>query len=320
MGILYLVRHGQANSGGLHTDNVAEGEMEATYDQLTELGHEQARVTGRALAERIGSGSSSGSGSGSGSGERPIILSGPLGRQLSTAGEIYAEMVAAGLDPQPVETVEEWREFSSDAVLAPYFRAHPGELAQIRRAYAAARTGHASQGSGQDPGQGSGQVAGGMKEHNRLLGQAVDAALRQWRSTPGFASFAAQVRQGFSDATFLAAQHGSVVVVTSAGPISMCAAALIGADWTHMINNIFTSSVSVFSTRGAAASGPAAGAAADTAGTDTAADTAAGTDAAADTAGTDTVADTAAQLLSFNEHAHLDYPDPSGARRLRRYR
>ncbi|MGJ4082791.1 histidine phosphatase family protein [Corynebacterium macclintockiae] len=308
MGILYLVRHGQANSGGLHTDNVAEGEMEATYDQLTELGHEQARVTGRALAERIGSGS----GSGSCSGERPIILSGPLGRQLSTAGEIYAEMVAAGLDPQPVETVEEWREFSSDAVLAPYFRAYPGELAQIRRAYAAARTGHA--------GQGSGQVAGGMKEHNRLLGQAVDAALRQWRSTPGFASFAAQVRQGFSDATFLAAQHGSVVVVTSAGPISMCAAALIGADWTHMINNIFTSSVSVFSTRGAAASGPAAGAAADTAGTDTAADTAAGTDAAADTAGTDTVADTAAQLLSFNEHAHLDYPDPSGARRLRRYR
>lgn len=311
MGILYLVRHGQANSGGLHTDNVAEGEMEATYDQLTELGHEQARVTGRALAERIGSGS----GSGSCSGERPIILSGPLGRQLSTAGEIYAEMVAAGLDPQPVETVEEWREFSSDAVLAPYFRAHPGELAQIRRAYAAARTGHAGQGSEQESGQGSGQVAGGMKEHNRLLGQAIDAALREWRSTPGFASFAAQVRQGFSDATLLAAQHGSVVVVTSAGPISMCAAALIGADWTHMINNIFTSSVSVFSTRGAAASGAAAGAAADTAGTDTA-----GIDTAADTAGTDTVADTAAQLLSFNEHAHLDYPDSSGARRLRRYR
>lgn len=301
MGILYLVRHGQANSGGLHTDNVAEGEMEATYDQLTELGHEQARVTGRALAERIGSGSGSGSGSGRCSGERPIILSGPLGRQLSTAGEIHAEMVAAGLDPQPVETVEEWREFSSDAVLAPYFRAHPDELAQIRRAYAAARTGHASQGSGQGPEQGSGQVAGGMKEHNRLLGQAIDAALREWRSTPGFASFAAQVRQGFSDATLLAAQHGSVVVVTSAGPISMCAAALIGADWTHMINNIFTSSVSVFSTRGAAASGAAAG-------------------AATDTAGTDTAADTAAQLLSFNEHAHLDYPDPSGARRLRRYR
>ncbi len=301
MGILYLVRHGQANSGGLHTDNVAEGEMEATYDQLTELGHEQARVTGRALAERIGSGSGSGSGSGRCSGERPIILSGPLGRQLSTAGEIHAEMVAAGLDPQPVETVEEWREFSSDAVLAPYFRAHPDELAQIRRAYAAARTGHASQGSGQGPEQGSGQVAGGMKEHNRLLGQAIDAALREWRSTPGFASFAAQVRQGFSDATLLAAQHGSVVVVTSAGPISMSAAELIGADWTHMINNIFTSSVSVFSTRSAAASGPAAG-------------------AATDTAGTDTAADTAAQLLSFNEHAHLDYPDPSGARRLRRYR
>lgn len=182
MGILYLVRHGQANSGGLHTGDVAEGEMEATYDQLTELGHEQARVTGRALAERIGSGSCSG--------ERPIILSGPLGRQLSTAGEIHAEMVAAGLDPQPVETVEEWREFSSDAVLAPYFRAHPDELAQIRSAYATARAGHAGQGSE----QGLGQVAGGMKEHNRLLGQAIDAALREWRSTPGFASFAAQVR------------------------------------------------------------------------------------------------------------------------------
>ena len=42
MGILYLVRHGQANSGGLHTSDAADGAMEETYDRLTPLGHEQA--------------------------------------------------------------------------------------------------------------------------------------------------------------------------------------------------------------------------------------------------------------------------------------
>lgn len=259
MGILYLVRHGQANSGGLHTSDVADGAMEETYDRLTPLGHEQAAATGRSLAVRIG-----GVGGGARSGAaRPVVLSGPLGRQLSTAEGVHAELEAAGLEPQNIRTVEQWREFSSDDVLAPYFRAHPDKLAEIRRAYEAAR-----------------DNPRGMKEHNRLLGRAIDAALREWRSTPAFDSFTAQVRQGFSDATSLAAGDQPVVVVTSGGPISMCAAELIGADWTRLINNIFTASVSVFSVRSAGK----------------------------------------AQLLSFNEHAHLDIPDASGSRPLRRYR
>lgn len=274
MGILYLVRHGQANSGGLHTSDVADGAMEETYDRLTPLGHEQAAATGRSLAARIGgagrgargSAAQEGAARESATGEwaaRPVVLSGPLGRQLSTAEGVRAELEAAGLEPQDIRTVEQWREFSSDDVLAPYFRAHPDKLAEIRRAYEAAC-----------------DTPGGMKEHNRLLGRAIDAALREWRSTPAFDSFAAQVRQGFLDATSLAAGDQPVVVVTSGGPISICAAELIGADWTRLINNIFTASVSVFSVRSVGK----------------------------------------AQLLSFNEHAHLDIPDASGSRPLRRYR
>lgn len=280
MGILYLVRHGQANSGGLHTSDVADGAMEETYDRLTPLGHEQAAATGRSLAARIGgagrgaaeegaarvSAAREGAAQESAAGEsaaQPVVLSGPLGRQLSTAESVHAELEAAGLEPQAIRMVEQWREFSSDDVLAPYFRAHPDNLAEIRRAYETAR-----------------DNPRGMKEHNRLLGRAIDAALREWRSTPAFDAFSAQVRQGFSDATSLAAGGQPVVVVTSGGPISMCAAELIGADWTRLINNIFTASVSVFSVRSAGK----------------------------------------AQLLSFNEHAHLDIPDASGSRPLRRYR
>lgn len=269
MGILYLVRHGQANSGGLHTSDVADGAMEETYDRLTPLGHEQAAATGRSLVARIGGGGGgarAGAAQESAAGEsaaQPVVLSGPLGRQLGTAEGVHAELEAAGLEPQGIRTVEQWREFSSDDVLAPYFRAHPDKLAEIRQAYEAAR-----------------DTPRGMKEHNRLLGRAIDAALREWRSTPAFDAFSAQVMQGFSDATSLAAGDQPVVVVTSGGPISMCAAELIGADWTRLINNIFTASVSVFSVRSAGK----------------------------------------AQLLSFNEHAHLDIPDASGSRPLRRYR
>lgn len=255
MGILYLVRHGQANSGGLHTSDVADGAMEETYDRLTPLGHEQAAATGRSLAARIGGAGESAA--------RPVVLSGPLGRQLSTAQGIHTELEAAGLEPQGIRMAEQWREFSSDDVLAPYFRAHPDKLAEIRRAYKAAR-----------------DNPRGMKEHNRLLGRAIDTALREWCLTPAFDSFAEQVKHGFSDATSLAAGDQPVVVVTSGGPISMCAAELIGADWMRLINNIFTASVSVFSVRSAGK----------------------------------------AQLLSFNEHAHLDIPDKAGSRPLRRYR
>ena len=252
MGILYLVRHGQANSSGLHTSNVADGAMESTYDQLTSLGYEQAAATGRSLASRI-------------SAPHPLVLSGPLGRQLNTAQSIHKELTSAGLKPEAVDTVEQWREFNSDEVLAPYLRTHPEVLAEIRQAYAIARD------------EGTPQA---KKEHNRLLGRAIDTALQQWRSGSGFEGFAEQVKQGFSNAVSLSSEHESVVVVTSGGPISLCTAELIGADWTRLINNLFTASVSVFSVRSAGK----------------------------------------AQLLSFNEHAHLDLPDASGKRPLRHYR
>ena len=88
MGILYLVRHGQANSGGLHTSDVADGAMEETYDRLTPLGHEQAAATGRSLAARIGGvggGARSGAVQESAAGEgaaRPVVLSGPPERMM----------------------------------------------------------------------------------------------------------------------------------------------------------------------------------------------------------------------------------------------
>ena len=106
MGAIYLVRHGQASFSG------------ADYDDLSPLGHEQARVLGEALGAR---------------GIRPdLVLSGRLRRHRQTA---TACLGAMGLEPTWEEDAG-WDEYDHNEVLGgvdPRFRnqaAVAAELAQ----------------------------------------------------------------------------------------------------------------------------------------------------------------------------------------------
>lgn len=74
MGVIYLVRHGQA------------GVDENGYGSLTELGRRQARNVGRALAARAG--------------KVDFTVSGNLARQLETIEEIVAQF-PSGAAPEP---------------------------------------------------------------------------------------------------------------------------------------------------------------------------------------------------------------------------
>lgn len=85
--MLLLVRHGQASFGA------------ANYDALSEVGHEQARVLGRALADR---------------GVKPAkVLRGAMVRHRETAEGLLEGL---GLDV-PVEVDEGWDEFDFHHVI-----------------------------------------------------------------------------------------------------------------------------------------------------------------------------------------------------------
>ncbi|TWE13288.1 broad specificity phosphatase PhoE [Rudaeicoccus suwonensis] len=92
MGLIYLVRHGQASFGA------------DDYDVLSPLGHEQARVTGAALAAR---------------GIQPDrVVSGSLRRQQAS---LAALADAAGWSPDTVID-SDWNEFDHRAVVASHLR------------------------------------------------------------------------------------------------------------------------------------------------------------------------------------------------------
>jgi broad specificity phosphatase PhoE len=83
MGVIYLVRHGQA------------GHDENGYGSLTDLGREQARNVGRHLARRTGSLS--------------FAASGNLARQLETVQEIVGQF-EPGAAPEPIVNAG-WNEY-----------------------------------------------------------------------------------------------------------------------------------------------------------------------------------------------------------------
>ncbi|HEY9311549.1 histidine phosphatase family protein [Williamsia sp.] len=84
MGVIYLVRHGQA------------GVDENGYGSLTELGRRQARNVGRTLAARAG--------------KVDFTVSGSLARQLETIEEIVAQF-PDGAAPAPVVNAG-WNEYN----------------------------------------------------------------------------------------------------------------------------------------------------------------------------------------------------------------
>ncbi|MCW2667437.1 MAG: phosphoglycerate mutase [Frankiales bacterium] len=89
MGLLLLVRHGQASFG---TDD---------YDRLSTLGFEQARQLGVRLAGQLDASTR--------------IVAGGLRRQQETARSL---LEGAGLDPSAVRTDPRWNEYDADDLVA----------------------------------------------------------------------------------------------------------------------------------------------------------------------------------------------------------
>jgi broad specificity phosphatase PhoE len=164
MGAIHLVRHGQATG------------LEGAYDELSELGREQARAVGAELVRR---------------GVRPArVITGALARQRQTA----AEMGLTGTDVDAG-----WDEYDHLALLGAL---PPETTADIGR----------------------------MPDPARAVQEVLDAALARWVGAADdsypetWPAFRSRVRDALADID----GTGTTVVVTSAGPISAVAAALLG--------------------------------------------------------------------------------------------
>ncbi|MEJ6549989.1 histidine phosphatase family protein [Corynebacterium sp. USCH3] len=266
MAFLYLVRHGQAGERMLTGDGRQDAYgVERAYDVLSDRGHRQAAATGRSLARRQSPGAT------------VPVLCGPLHRQRDTAAHVAEELGASAVPVAPVVPVvdEAWREFDTDAVVAPWLAAHPEVAERMRQAEAAGRT----------------AAVGDRRALAALTGTMLEDAMAWWVDRPDFADFRTRVLGGLGTAARAAREDGTVVVVTSAGVIALCVVETCGLPvqaWPGIAGRLFTASVSLFRV-------------------------------GEDDGDTGTDGRHGVELLSFNEHAHLDEPGPDGRRPLRRF-
>lgn len=217
MGVVLLVRHGQASFGA------------EDYDVLSQTGWAQGRLLGSWLAER---------------GVVPTaVVHGGMRRQRDTA---QAMASAAGWDDIDPVVDPGWDEFDHVGMVAAYPDLPPDVDLSDRRAF------------------------------QRLFEEAT----AHWTAgEPGgfaetFADFTARVQGALDRATAEAGPGGTVVVVTSGGPIAVVCAALVDPDadpsvrarlWQRFNTVIVNSSTSRL-----------------------------------------VVGSTGARLLTFNEHPHLE--------------
>ncbi|QKW06162.1 histidine phosphatase family protein [Streptomyces sp. NA04227] len=163
------------------------------YDVLSETGHEQARLLGAAFARR---------------GITPTaVVRGGLRRHEETADGLVK---AAGWDDVPVQVDPGWDEFDHDSVVTAYRPAYRDRLAAIGD-FAAAP----------DP--------------MRAFQEMFEAATDRWLAgehdgdyTESFAAFGERVAGALGRAA--AAHSGTVVVVTSGGPLSSVVSRLLVGD------------------------------------------------------------------------------------------
>jgi broad specificity phosphatase PhoE len=216
MGVVLLVRHGQASFGA------------ADYDVLSETGHEQSRLLGAWLAERKV--------------VPDVVLRGAMRRHRETADGM---LEGAGWDV-PVEVDAGWDEFDHLGVVAALPDLPEGQLDRrgFQRVFEQATT--------------------------RWTGGAFDADYPE-----PYAAFVARVRGALDRACAAAGPGGTVVAISSGGPVAAACAALVdptGEDpavlarlWSRFNTVTVNSSVTRV-----------------------------------------VVGSTGPRLLTFNEHAHLD--------------
>ncbi|MGN0096135.1 MAG: histidine phosphatase family protein [Corynebacterium sp.] len=231
MALIYLVRHGQAGAGmGAYDD----GNVEKSYDGLTERGRRQADVVARSLAERLGDDGDDGDdGDGGGAGARaPRVFCGPLHRQHDTAAAVSSALFPdrSGADADPA-TDPAWKEFDSDAVVVPWMKRNTETARRLQQVM-------------QDVRHGSGDVA----EAESAVREVLDGALGEWIDSAGFQEFRETVLGGLGRATAAAREDGAAVVATSAGVIATCTAAVSGLPRQavpSLVGRIFNASVTV---------------------------------------------------------------------------
>jgi broad specificity phosphatase PhoE len=177
MGVVLLVRHGQASFG---TDD---------YDVLSETGWEQARLLGAWLAGR---------------GVTPdVVVRGGMRRHRETAEGLAAGAGAAGVTwPAGVEVDPGWDEFD-----------HLGVIAAL------------------DEGVPAGEL------DRRAFQQAFERATARWSAgghdadyPEPWPAFVARVGASLAGACAAAGPGGTVVVVSSGGPIAAACAELVDPD------------------------------------------------------------------------------------------
>lgn len=186
MSVLLLVRHGQASFG------------KRNYDALSDVGHEQARILGAALATR---------------GVRPTrIVTGGMRRHAETAEGILAGLDSADYGGPELVVDDGWDEFNFDHVIQvhkPIYRSKALMFADFARTPAAERRARfqalfeaaTSRWSG-------GDADDDYEESFPAFAQRVDAALERT----------------------VAEAQGTVLVVSSGGPVGLVASRLLTGD------------------------------------------------------------------------------------------
>lgn len=258
MGVIYLVRHGQAGAGMGGVGSLDDGAVEKHYDGLTARGRRQAEVVARSLVERIGR---------PGEAAAPTVFCGPLHRQHDTALAVASALGAGAPVSDPA-----WKEFDSDTVVVPWLRRNPGTARRLQGVMQDARRGAA--------GAAGAEVGAGVES---VVGEVLDGALGEWVEGTGFREFRETVLGGLDRATAAARSDGAVVVATSAGVVATCIAAVSGLPHQtvpSLVGKVFNASVTVLRV--------------------------------ADDAGHHRGGGAGVDLLSFNEHAHLDRADARG--------
>jgi len=184
--VLLMVRHGQASFGSRN------------YDKLSERGHEQSRVLGRALAAR---------------GIVPgVIVRGGLRRHDETAEGIRAGLLAeTGIDV-PVEIDPGWDEFDFNHVVQvhkPLYRSRTAMMADL------ARTGRPRE----------------------TFQRVFEEATARWMAgdfdgeyDESFSTFTDRANAALAAASARLDAHRTVLVVSSGGPIGIACSHLLAGD------------------------------------------------------------------------------------------
>lgn len=187
MRLIYLVRHGQASFG------------KRDYDALSDLGHEQSRLLGRALATREI--------------VPDVLIRGELRRHRETADGILEGLSDVGVArPVPVEADAGWDEFDFQHVVEvhkPHYRSRTVMIADLARSRA--------------PRQKFQEIFEDATA--RWTGGESDADYHE-----SFPAFTDRIQAALLAAAARTPEKGTAVVVTSGGPIGLATSYLLAGD------------------------------------------------------------------------------------------